>query len=193
MTKFLISETIHSEKVKTVRLGTDTIANDGDYSDAEVGKAVKLTAESRYALCAAGDPIEGIVSSVNGGSYDGYSLGGIVSSGFKEVTFDGLEATPGTGTVALGDYVVAGTVVAAGTALTAALKVTKATNQPDEAVVSTVAGADTAAAVKVALDAALARAADAAANGLFAWKVVSLGSAGTGAVGTTGVIERVNV
>lgn len=188
MPKFIISETIHSEKVKTVRLadGTNTADPANMYSDAEVGKAVKFSAESRYVLAAAGDPIEGVITSVNQSRYDDYTIGGIVSSGYKEVTFDGLEATPGTGTVALGDIVVCGTVVAKGTALTAPLKVCKATNQPGAAV--TVADN-----VAATINAALAKVADAEANGLFAWKVVSLGSAGTGAVGTTGVVERVNV
>jgi len=191
MAKFQITETIHSEKVKTVRLGTDTIANSGDYTDKEVGKAVKYTAESRYALCAAGDPIQGIIQSMNGGSYDGFSIGGIISTGYKAAVCDGLEATPGTGTIAVGDYVVTGTVVAAGTALSGNLKVTKATNQPGTTIVSTVATADTAAAVKVALDAVLVKVADAEANAVYAWRVVSLGNAG--AVGDTCVIERVSV
>lgn len=157
MPKFTISETIHSEKVKTVRLGTATVALGGGYSDKEVGKAVKLSAESRYALCAAGDKIEGIVSSANLGVYDGFSIGGIVNSGYKEVTFDGIQLD-GTGAVAVGDYVVAGAVSAAGTALPGPVKVRKATTQTDTGE---------------------------------AWRVVSLGSAGTGAVGTTGVIEKV--
>lgn len=193
MAKFQIVETIHSEKVSTVRLGTNTIANSGGYTDKEVGKAVKLTAESRYALCAAGDPIQGVISSMNAGSFDGFSIGGIVATGLKSVTFDGLQADVGTGVIALGDFVVTGTVVAAGTALTAPLKVTKATVQPGVAIVSTVATADTAAAVKVALDAALALNAAAQKNLAHGWRVVSLGTAGTGAVGTTGVIERVTV
>ena len=191
MAKFQIVETIHSEPVYTVRLGTDTIANAGGYTDKEVGKAVKFSAESRFALCAAGDPIQGLINSMNGGSYDGFSIGGIVASGYKQVTFDGLQATPGTGVVAVGDYVVTGTVVAAGTALTASLKVTKATVQPGVAIVSTVATADTAAAVIVQLDAVLALNAAAQKNLAHGWRVVSLGTAGTGAVGTTGVIERV--
>lgn len=173
--KFMISETIHSEKVKTVRLGTDTIANGGGYSDKEAGKPVKFLGESRYGLCAAGDAIEGFVSSVNLGSYDGYSIGGIVSSGLKEVTFDGDQATAGTGTVAVGDYVVAGTPVAAGTALSVPPKVCKATIQPG--VTEAAAAAD----VNDHINAAK-----------FMWRVVSLGPAGTGAVGTVGVIERVN-
>ena len=157
MAKFLIVETIHSEKVQTVRLGQTGAAN--VYSDKEVGKAVKLTADSRYELCAAGNAIEGVISSVNLGTVDGYTIGGIVASGYKEVTFDGLQATPGTGAIAVGDFVVVGTVVAKDTALTGPLKVCKATDQ------------------------AVAKAAP------FKARVVSLGSAGTGAVGTVGVIE----
>jgi hypothetical protein len=174
MAKFMMTETIHSEKVSTVRLGTDTAANGGSYSDKEAGKAVKFVGESRYALCAAGNLIEGVVSSVNGGTVDGYSIGGIVTTGTKEVTFDGLQATPGVGVVAVGDYVVCGTVVAAGTALTAPVKVCKATIQPG------VTEASAAADVNDHINAAK-----------FMWRVVSLGSAGTGAVGTTGLIERV--
>ena len=155
--KFNIVETIYSEKVKTVRLGATGAGN--QYGHEEVGKAVKLSGESAYVLCAAGDPIEGIVSSSNlaeQGTVDGFSIGGIISTGYKEVTFDGLQATPGTGVVAIGDYVLTGTVVAKGTALTAALKVTKATSQTP---------------------------------GAYKARVVSLGSAGTGAVGTVGTVE----
>lgn len=132
MPKFQMSETIHSQRIDTVRLGNTGAAN--LYSDAEVGKIVKLTADSRYVLAAAGDPIEAIVTSVNVGTYDGYSIGGIVRHGSKEVILDGLQATPGTGTVAIGDLVVTGTVVAKDTSLTTGTvgqspKVTKATSQ----------------------------------------------------------------
>jgi hypothetical protein len=156
MAKFSIVETIHSEKVQTVRLGQTGSAN--LYSDKEVGKAVKLTAESRYELCAITDAIEGVISSVNLGTFDGYTVGGIVTSGYKEVTFDGSQAA-GTGAIAVGTYVLVGTVTAKDTALTTPLKVRSATDQ------------------------AAAKAAP------FKARVVSLGSAGTGAVGTVGVIE----
>ena len=131
MAKFGISETIYSEKVKTVRLaaGTNTASAANTYGDEEVGKAVKLSADSRYVLCTAGDAIEGVITSMNLGRQDDYSIGGIVSTGYKNAVLDGLQATPGTGAVAIGDYVVVGTVVAKGTALPAALKVTKATDQ----------------------------------------------------------------
>lgn len=175
MPKFQIVETIHSEKITTVRLGTNTVANNGGYTDKDVGKAVKLVGESRYALCAAGDKIEGFINSVEPGTFDGYSYGGIVKSGYKAVTFDGLQATAGTGEIAVGDYVVCGTVVAAGTALSAPLKVTKATIQPGTSTASAVGDVDDH--VKAGMSPL--------------WRVVSLGSAGTGAVGTVGVIERV--
>lgn len=127
MAKFEIAETIYSERIDTVRLGTTGAGN--QYDDKEVGKAVKLSGSSAYVLCAAGDAIEGVVTSVNVGTYDGFSIGGKVSRGYKSVTLDGLQATPGTGAIAVGDYVVVGTVVAKGTALSGPLKVCKATDQ----------------------------------------------------------------
>lgn len=158
MAKFHISETIYSEKIKTVRLGTTSAL----YGNSEIGKAVKLSGSDAYVLCAAGDSIEGVVSSSNyatQGTVDGFAIGGIVNSGYKAVVFDGLQATAGTGVVAVGDYVVVGTVVAFGTSLSTDLKVCKATDQA-------AAKADP-----------------------YAARVVSLGTAGTGAVGTAGVIE----
>ena len=160
MAKFHISETIYSEKVKTVRLGT-TVQK---YGNAEIGKAVKLSASDAYALCAPGDAIEGVVSSsnlANQGTVDGFAIGGIVNTGYKAVTFDGLQATPGAGVIAFGDYVVVGTVTPFGTALAGDLKVTKATDQA------------------------------AAKSGPYSARVVSLGVANSGAVGTAGVIEFV--
>ncbi len=180
-----------TEKVTTVRLGAGNTASDR-YSDVDQGKLVKYVAESRYDLCAAGDAIEGVVVAVETATSGGYSIGGIVKEGMIFATADGLQATAGTGTIAVGDYVVAGTATAKDTALTAYPKVCKATVQPTTAIVSTVATADTAAAVKVALDAVLATAAIANRNAIYAWKVVSLGQVGTGAVGTTIVIERVS-
>lgn len=184
MAKFIISPTTAGEEVNTVRLGSNTVANSGGLNDKDVGKAVKLVGESRFGLCATGDKIEGFISSVNLGVYDGYSIGGIIDDNYKTVTFDGLEATPGTGVIAIGDVVVTGTVVVAGTALAAPLKVCKATNQPGVAIVA----ADN---LVATINAALVKVADTQLNNRFAWKVVSLGSVGTGAVGTSGVIERV--
>lgn len=158
MPKFLISETIYSERVNTVRGGTTASKHD----NAENGKAVKLAGLNNFVLCAAGDAIEAIQGSshlATQGTVDGYAIIGIYGRGYKAVTFDGLQATPGTGTVAAGDYVLVGTVSPVGTALATSVKVTKATDQ------------------------AVAKAAP------FKARVVSLGVANTGAVGTTGVIE----
>lgn len=150
MPKFIMDETIHSEKVVTARLGTTT----NRFNDADKDKAIKLTADSAYTLAADGDEIEGFVSSIStGGTYDGFTLGGVVSTGYKKVQAEG--------TVAVGDYVVAGTPTALNSPLVGKQKVKKAADQ------------------------AVAKA------GAFPWRVVSLGEAGTGASGTLVLIERV--
>jgi hypothetical protein len=151
-----IQPTGPSEESITVRLGASASA----YTQKEEGKIVKLAAESQYNLAVAGDEIEGIVTSVESATQNQFTIAG-VSVEFDQayVVFDGLQATPGTGVVAIGDYVVAGSITPAGTALTTYPKVCKAT---------------------------------AAGNTLnHKFRVVSLGSAGTGAVGTQGVIQRV--
>lgn len=148
------------ENALTVRLGAGNTTND-NFTDAEVGKFVKLTGESRFDLCAAGDEIEAVITSVEVATQGGYSIGGVVDEGIMYVTADGLQATPGTGTIALGDYVLVGSVTAKGTALTAYPKVVKATTQANAKATP------------------------------YAWRVVSLGTVGTGAVGTTIVIKHV--
>lgn len=183
-----ITPTVPQAAASAVRLGQTS----GVFTTVDEGKLVKLTAESRYELCAAGDPIEGVVLAVETAPSAGYSVGSIYKEGAFFALADGLEATPGTGALAVGDYVVCGTVVARGTDLTTFPKVCKATNQPGAAVTVGVAGADTAAAIKTVTDAALAKVADQITNGMFGWRVASLGTAGSGAVGTTIVVERVN-
>ena len=174
MPKFLIKETIASTEALTVRLGAGTGAAN-NWDDKETFKFVKFVGESRYDLCAAGDNVEAFVVAVEGATADGYTIGSICEDGYKSVIFDGLQATPGTGVVALGDYVVTGTVVAKGTSLGATdPRVCKGTIQPG-----------------VTVPAALANVPASILAGVFAWRVVSLGTAGTGAVGTTGIIERV--
>lgn len=175
MAKFIRQETSvnGADEVETVRLGSAS-GSANNVTSKEVGKAVKLIGESLYNLCAAGDPIEAFVVGVESYTQDGYSIGGVLDCGLKQVTFDGLQATPGTGTVAIGDYVVTGTVVAKDTALSAPVKVCKATEQPGSTA------------------AALVNAGVQAKNAMFAWRVESLGVAASGAVGTVGIIKRVN-
>ena len=153
-----IMPTVPETPPVAVRLGAGNAENQRwDYK--EVGKFAKLAGESRYDLCAVGNPIEAVVWAVELQPQNGFSIGSVQEEGRVNVTFDGLQATPGTGVLAIGDYVVAGTVTAKGTELPGPPKVCKAT---------------------------------AAADALsFLWRVVSLGAAGTGAVGTTGVIARV--
>jgi hypothetical protein len=157
MAKFLMTPTIHSEKIVTARIGgnaSGTRANDND-----VGKPVKLGGDSNYVLCAANDPIQGIVTSVETGLYDGFYLGGVVSKGYANAIADGSQAA-GTGALTVGQYVLAAAPEAIQVAKAAAyLKVRSATDQA------------------------------AAAAAPFKARVVSLGDTGTGAVGTTVVIE----
>ena len=160
MAKFLITPTVHSEKVITARLGGNTSGT--RMNDKDVGKPVKLSGDSAFGLCSAADMIEGLVTSVETGIYDSYVLGGVVRSGFAYATARGLQATEGTGTLAVGDYVLAGTQTAVQTAMAASyFPVVKATDQ-------------------AAAKANLRRA-----------RVVSLGPVGTGAVDTAVVIELI--
>ena len=154
-----IAPTAPVEDALAVRLGAGSGAAN-NYTTAEVGKFAKLVGESRFALCAVGNEIEAVIGAVELAPQNGFTIGAVLEEAVLNVTFDGLQATPGTGVVAIGDYVVTGTPVAKDTALTAYPRVCKAT---------------------------------AAATGIiFKWRVVSLGTAGTGAVGTSGVIKFVS-
>ena len=127
MAKFQMKELVGTELI-TARLGAGSgSANYVD--DKEIGKPVKLVGDSQFNLCAAGDQIEGFIGAVETYTADDFSIGSVQTDGRKRVTLDGLQATPGTGTCAVGDYVVAGTAVAKGTALTVPPKVCKATTQ----------------------------------------------------------------
>lgn len=98
--------------------------------DNDKGKLVNLTGDSEYQLSAVGAQIEGNLVAVEPATQDGYTIGSVKTNGRMVAICDGLQATAGTGTIALGDYVVVGTPVAAGTALTATgSKVCKATAQ----------------------------------------------------------------
>lgn len=159
MPKFIMTPLAEYTTVVTARLGAGTGAGN-NLSDTETGKLVKLAGDSRYNLCAVGDEIEGAIVALETATQDGYTIGSVQIDCRLEVTFDGLQATPGTGAIAVGDFVVTGTPAAKGTALVwpNGPKVCKATAT--------------------------------APNLVHPWRVVSLGAAGTGAVGTTGLIER---
>ena len=127
MAKFQMKELVGLEPI-TARLGAGT-GTANHVTDVEIGKSVKLVGDSRYDLCAVGDQIEGFVTSVESYTADDYSIGSVQVKGRKRVTLDGLQATPGTGTIAVGDYVVAGAPVAKATALTVPARVCRATTQ----------------------------------------------------------------
>jgi len=182
MAKFKMTELINPYVADiTARLGS--ASGSANYlTDAEVGKFVKMVGDSQFNLAAAGDQIEGHITAMEVATLDDFSIGSVRQHGRKSVVLDGLEATPGTGAIAIGDFVVVGTVVAKGTALTADAKVCKATNQPG----ATVTSADN---VVGNINAAIAKVVDAQLNSVYGWKLVS--ASGT-AVGSTGVIERVS-
>lgn len=152
-----ILPTIPDNASVAVRLGAGNAEADR-LSALDTGKIVKLSGESRYNLSAVGEEIEGTIYAVELAPQNGFTVGSVLQNGRIFATFDGLQGTPGTGVVAIGDIVVTGTPVAKGTAMPGYPKVCKATTP---------------------------------ANVVHKWRVVSLGTVGTGAVGTVGVIERI--
>lgn len=132
MAKFQMDMTVNQlADYTTARLG-DGASGVSLLNDNDVGKFVKMIGDSQYGLCAVGNEIEGIVTSgPEGSTYDGFAVGTVRRNGRSKVTLDGLQATPGTGAVLVGDFVVAGTVVARGTTLGAGFpRVCKATAAP---------------------------------------------------------------
>jgi hypothetical protein len=163
MPKFKFGVTLDPYKVnRTARLA-DGAGAANQLLTADNGKFVRLVGDSQYGLCAVGNEIEAVVAVADDiTTQDGFSIGSYKNDiGHRVmVTFDGLQATPGTGVIALGDYVVTGTVVARGTALPGDFPRPR-----------------------------VCRATAAASALIYKWRVVSLD--GTGAVGQTGLIERV--
>lgn len=127
MAKFQMKELVVNDVV-TARIGAGS--GSANYlTDKEIGKPVKLAGDSLYNLAAVGDQIEGFLAAVETYTADDFSIGSVQVDGRKRVTLDGLQATPGTGTCAVGDFVVAGTAVAKDTSLSVPPKVCKATTQ----------------------------------------------------------------
>lgn len=134
MAKFKFGPLADSTTVVTARTADGTGVSN-QLTDADTGKFLKLAGDSQYGLCAVGNEIEGVLVAANyPAQADGFYLGSVAVNGRVRVTLDGLQATPGTGVIALGDYVVAGTPVARGTALSGAPKVCKATAAPADLV-----------------------------------------------------------
>jgi hypothetical protein len=173
-----ITPTGPTPDVMVVRLGASRTVGGvpgtgGSMTFLEESKFVKLVGESQYDLCASGDAIEAQIVSVEAATSDGWTIGGVRETKEVYVTAAGLQATEGTGNIAIGDYVVAGTQDAKGVAMTTAYpKVLKAAVQVG------------------AVPATLAEAGAQSKLAAHAWRVVSLGPVGSGAPGTTIVITR---
>ena len=159
MAKFLITPTTQNQVTVTARIGGNAVGT--RCNDNDVGKGVKLVGDSNYGLLSAADAIEGVIISAETGIYDGYTLGGVQSKGYINATAYGLQATPGTGAITVGQFVLAAAPAAVQVAetLSPTLRVVSATTQAT------------------------------AASAAFKARVVSLGPVGTGAVGTAIVIE----
>jgi len=85
----------------------------------DLGKPVKMGVAQNYVLCADGDDIEGVVSSVEPSTYNsGYSFGGVQRDGRIEAYVAAAEV----GTFAEGDEAIAGIQIAIGTAGIAQVK-----------------------------------------------------------------------
>lgn len=162
MAKFQMREVL-GQTAETARLGAGNAANQR-FNDSDVGKLVKLAGDSRYDVCATGDQIEGRVTSVDTAIADGFSTGGVQKGPRFHVTLDGIQAD-GTGSIAVGDYVVAGPQTALNAPTVGGAKVRKATDQ------------------------AAAKATP------FAWRLVSIltGNGSAGSTGTIERVGAVNV
>lgn len=149
MAKFKFAVSVDpSTDVVTARVGSAANVG-GRLVDVDKGKFMKLAGDSQYDMCAEGDPIEGMFIALEPATQDGWAIGSVQKDGRMACICDGIQATPGTGTVAVGDFVLCGTVVAAGTELSGGTpKVVKATTQSDVS------------------------------NSSFNWRVISLGDAG---------------
>lgn len=128
MAKFKFGVLVDGAAVVTARVADGT-GSSNQLTKSDNGKLLKLKGDSQYGLCAVGNEIEGfLVQGDDQAPQDGYNLGSVQMEGRFVAVCDGLQATPGTGTIAVGDFVVAGTPVARGTALTeAGPRVCKAT------------------------------------------------------------------
>ena len=89
---------------------TELVGNStGQASSKDVGKLVKLNGEG-VDLCASGDEIYGVIESMNAGTHNGYSVGGVLSASGNQAY-----VTDEAGDLAVGELVKAGTPVAYGT------------------------------------------------------------------------------
>jgi len=113
----------------TENLGNNT----KQFSDKDIGKSVKYNGD-QMDPCADGDEIAGFVQSVNMATSDGHSVGGVRTDGRAE-------ALDEAGTLAVDDFVVAGTAGVLGTFALANVKIAAGTPLRYKWVVIAVIGA----------------------------------------------------
>lgn len=128
MAKFKFGVILNLDEAKTARMGNGA-GTANPLSKLDAGKFLKLVGDSQYGLCAVGNEIEAVAQVIDDiAPNDGYVMGAYMEEGRVAVTLDGLQATPGVGVIAVGDFVVCGTPVALNTSLSGAKpKVCKAT------------------------------------------------------------------
>lgn len=115
MTAFAFGVTTPTEAPISTALGIPGAGNTFS-SPTDIGKAVKMSTAQNYILCAAGDDIEGFVSSVESIQVNGgYSFGGVFNEGRVLAQVGAAQV----GNIAVGAYVVADVQLALGTAGTA--------------------------------------------------------------------------
>lgn len=89
----------------------------GDVTDNDIGKPVKLVAADTYGLCSDGDEIEGFINGLETATADGKKFGSVCTGLRKRVELDGAAA--------VGTYVVSAANAAAGTKNTNGLPIVK--------------------------------------------------------------------
>lgn len=79
MSAFTFTDLVDLKTHYSACLGASATAK---FTNEDVGKPVKMGSLQNYVLCAEGDEIEGIVSSINAATYnDGFSFGGYFTEG----------------------------------------------------------------------------------------------------------------
>lgn len=111
MTTFAFTELVNSPMADVVSaaLGASSSAK---LNDNDVGKPVKMGSAQNYVVCSAGDDIEGFVVSIEANTVnDGFSFGSVIRNKRMLAQVDAAQ----TGTLAVGEYAVAGASSALGT------------------------------------------------------------------------------
>lgn len=104
--RFHFGTLTHSPETKRVDSTCLGTGPDDQYTDKEIGKAVKMADEANYVLCVAGDEIEAFVDNIDAGGTEneGFTFGG-VSRGGRHLALIG--AGQGAEPAKLRDFVVA--------------------------------------------------------------------------------------